>query len=292
MTSNANAAQRFIDAPLTPREQLSKDFPDGDAKPNGAHAEKKSLRIKAITSVPRLGWLDHFQCISLVLQARGIPLSFFKGAYWEMGMQRALAACIGNGCEAILTMDYDTLFTTDDINTLFKWFLQHPECDAICGIQPRRGSGTPLMTVRNDEGAFIHKIEWDGPAKAYTAHFGLTLFRASAFEGLPLPWLWSLPSGCKEITLPNGNRAIELSPDGGSWDDKGCLHADMYFWTQWAKHGRSLYVHPDVRIGHLEVRCSKFDDDMELKHMSIEDWRNRYGELAAQVDSDMKGSRQ
>ena len=92
------------------------------------------------------------------------------------------------------------------------------------------------------------------PLKVTTAHFGLTLLRMEHFKDLPKPWFKGEPD-----------------KDGGWGDDR--LDDDIWFWHIWRKAGRTVYMAPRVRIGHLELIVSEFDDDFQHRQISMPDWR-------------------
>lgn len=64
----------------------------------------------------------------------------------------------------------------------------------------------------------------------------------------------------------------------GSWRHEDCLHEDIWFWHQWKKAGKTLYLAPDVRVGQLEMTVVEFDEDMRAQRLRINDWMKReYG---------------
>lgn len=222
-----------------------------------------NVKIKAIASVPRLGFNDHFGSIHDAFRPFGIPVAFYQGAFWEKGIQSAIEDCITQEIDWILTLDYDTLTTPEQLQTMFQTFGRNPHMDALAANQPRRNTGMPLMTVRRD-GVLQSRIEISGPIQASTAHFGLTLLRASSLKDLPKPWFFSTPA------------------EDGTWRGPGVIDADIYFWKKFEREGRKLFVQPDVCIGHLEAMVSVFENtenketgEMELtqKYVSVNNWR-------------------
>jgi hypothetical protein len=85
---------------------------------------------------------------------------------------------IAEGFDAILTIDYDTVFTAQNVNSLIRLMLLHPEADAICPLQSARGWNSPLMTMELPDGMPADKVprsHFDGDlTKLRTGHFGLT----------------------------------------------------------------------------------------------------------------------
>jgi len=134
-------------------------------------------------------------------------------------------------------------------------FGKNPEIDAICATQSRRQSKFPLATRPNAETL----VETDGsPLLITTGHFGLTLLRAECLKTVEKPWFYAEPD-----------------PDGG-WGE-GRLDDDIWFWHQWRKAGYTLYMAPSVRIGHLELMVSDFDEQLKHRQMTVPNWRKMYG---------------
>jgi hypothetical protein len=55
--------------------------------------------------------------------------------------------------DAILTLDYDTVFSKRDASMLMQLMCCHPEADAIAAMQSGRGKDLPLFTIRATDGA-------------------------------------------------------------------------------------------------------------------------------------------
>lgn len=208
------------------------------------------LKICAVTSIPRVGWNDHWGCVIDALRPLRIPLRRFTGAFWGQCMQNVLEGCVEDGIDWVLTLDYDTMFTAEQLDRLLGWFGESPHIDAIAALQCRRSAKTPLMTIKGQRG-----VETDfTPIKVDTAHFGMTLIRLDALKEIPKPWFKSVPG-----------------PDG-TWTHDDRLDEDIWFWHQWREHGKTVYIAPDVRVGHLELMVSQFDDSIEAQHYYVKDW--------------------
>lgn len=221
--------------------------------------DKISVRVMAITSIPRLGWQDHWGCVDGVLGKRGIPLSRFSGAFWGQHMQTAMEAACAQELDWILTLDYDTLFTTKHLDRLLGIFGKNPHIDALASLQTGRHRDTPLMTIKKD-GVTQLKAEINGsPLKVNTAHFGLTLIRVEKLRQLPKPWMHHQPG-----------------PDG-TWTHVEHVDPDIWFWKQWGIAGHSLYVDPMCRVGHIEMCVSQFNENMDHQILSIKEWRETNG---------------
>jgi hypothetical protein len=67
-----------------------------------------------------------------------------------------------------------------------------------------------------------------------TGHFGMTMIRVESLLSLPHPWFIAKPDA------------------SGRWCGPEKVDADVAFWLKWREHGRSLYLAPQVAIGHLQ----------------------------------------
>ena len=168
-------------------------------------------------------------------------------------MQRMFNDAIEQGVEWILSIDSDSMFNTGHLEKLLQQFAQTPEADAMAALQCRRGKGFPLMTI---EGQTSQTISDKKPFRVTTAHFGLTLIRVSALKEVAKPWFFSRPDS-----------------DGEYGDDR--LDDDIWFWHQWKEAGKSIYVAPDVSIGHLEETVAVFDDDLNPRIEYLNEWREK-----------------
>lgn len=214
-------------------------------------AQTQDIKIAAVIGIPRIGWNDHWGCAVDALSPWNIPIRRHIGAFWGHNMQTVLEGCLRDGIDWVLTLDYDTMFTKRHVSRMFELFGSHPEIDALAALQTRRGCQHVLCTNGDTE------IWTNGePFKANTAHFGLTLIRVDGLKDLPKPWMWDQPSA------------------SGSWEDDDRVDCDIYFWKQWQKHGKSLYIAPDVRIGHLELMVSQLNEKMEFEQVHVGEWMN------------------
>lgn len=214
------------------------------------------INICAVMSVPRLGFNDNYAASLAALSPRQIPTQHYTGAYWEQCIQTAIEICIAEGVDWVIAIDYDTLFTADHLDRMLQHMGDHPEIDALAGLQCRRGKKFPLMTVK---GCTQIDMPKDQPIKADTAHFGLTIIKLEALKKVPKPWFWGQPG------------------EDGTWTHWSRLDADIFFWHQWAKAGNTLFVAPDVRIGHMELMVSSFDDNLNPRHTYVADWQREQG---------------
>lgn len=214
-----------------------------------------SARIAAICSVPRLGWQDHFGSVQRALHPLGIQVAWYTTAFWHKGISKAIKDCLN--ADWILSLDYDTVFDHIHAKQLIKVFQENPTFDALAAMQPRRGTGAPLMVVKDATGKKVAKCSGNEPVKAYTAHFGFTLFRTAALRTFPKPWFNAIPDA------------------DGEWGDL-CTDPDIDFWKKWSEAGKTLYVDPRIRVGHLEVLVSYQDEHMQQHYMPVSEWRAKH----------------
>ncbi len=156
-----------------------------------------------------------------------------------------------------------------------------PDIDALVALQARRGADFPLCTIGAK--AETEKEITGEPFQVTTAHFGLSIFRMDALEKVPLPWFFGIPNiyghwgnekpypdappipwleeAWKRVGLPDSNPEGELDPD-------------IWFWHQWRKAGNTVFMTPQVRIGHGEELLRVFDEHMQPQIITVQDWRD------------------
>ncbi len=215
--------------------------------------ENATLKITAIMSVPRLGFNDNWGCIVDALRPFKIPVRRFTGVFWGQCMQAVLEDCLKDGLDWVLAVDYDSMFTSQHLDTLMGIFGANPDIDALAALQCRRAGDTPLCAIKGQA-----QVAVDGsPIKVHTAHFGLTLLRVPELKDIEKPWFKGEPD-----------------KDGG-WSDEGRMDPDIWFWHQWRKAGKTVYTTPMVRIGHLSVMVGEFDENMKHRYVTTGDWYRR-----------------
>jgi hypothetical protein len=185
-----------------------------------------------------------------------IELTTSQGVFWGQCMQRMFTKAVADGVDWILSLDSDSLFTAEQLSQLMDILASNPHIDALAALQCRRGSPYPLLTTGS--GVDDQAIEISNqPFKVTTAHFGLTLIRVDALRDVDKPWFYAKPE------------------DDGNWGDER-MDDDIWFWHQWRKAGKTIYVAPSVSIGHLEETVVQFNDAMEPEHMYVQQWREQY----------------
>lgn len=207
------------------------------------------IKIAAVMSVPRVGWNDHWGCVFSALRAFNIPIRKGTGPFWGQCMQRMYQECLNDGLDWILSIDYDTVFTAKNLDRLMGLFGSNPHIDALAAMQVRRHGCTPLMSIKGKGGIEVG----EEPVKVDTAHFGLTLVRVEALKDLPKPWFCPTPD------------------KNGDWGD-GRTDDDIHFWRQFAKAGKTVYIAPNVGVGHLQLMVSDLDENFEVRHTFVPDW--------------------
>lgn len=214
-------------------------------------------KVSAVMSVPRLGFNDFWGCALQAFGELGIRVTKHTGAFWEQCLTRAMDEALKGGAEWLLTLDYDTVFSADDVRALQAAAFGHPKADAIAALQVHRTQPTPLLTMAGPDGAAISQVPWETFAAELvpcrTAHFGLTLLRVSALRALPRPWFHGQPDA------------------GGEWSDDR-TDPDIAFWRAWEAAGFSLYTAARVPVGHLEAMVRWPGPDMHAIYQHPSDY--------------------
>lgn len=213
----------------------------------------QNVKITAYMTLPRYEAVASRSVIEAAMRDCGIGLATSTGVFWGQCMQRMFNIAVKEGNDWILSIDSDSLFSTQDVKDLCQEFGNRPDIDAMAALQCRRGSKYPLMTMG---GVTEHSMDNKDPIKVTSAHFGLTLIRTSALMDVPKPWFYG-----------------EADEDGEWGDDR--LDPDIWFWHQWRLAGKSVYVAPRVSIGHLEETVAVFDENLQPKHEYLHEWREK-----------------
>jgi predicted SAM-dependent methyltransferase len=259
-------AEYFRAAGLTDIAKWDSDAPDCSSLPVSLNMRAVkpvplapgAFRVTAVMSLPRTHWTANFRC-SEALAPLGIPLQAFEGVYWAQCLERGMDKLIIDGMDAILTIDYDTIYTAQNVSTLIRLMLLHPEADAICAMQSARGWDSILATVELPDGTVANRVPREildaDLLKLKTGHFGLTLIRASALKSVAKPWFLGVPA------------------KDGSWGE-GHTDEDIYFWRKWAESGKTLYAANRVAVGHIEPMIKWPGRDLGAVHQRVADYWN------------------
>lgn len=220
-------------------------------KPDVTTRLKPRLQIPrtiAVMSCGRLGFTDFWENAYRILPEFKIPLATHKGVFWGHGLERLIDRAIVSGYEWILTLDHDTLFTRQDVIDLLRLMHDHPEADAIAPLQVKRSSDEVLAGILNGDKPELELKPSESPlVKVDTAHFGLTLLRASAVIKMKHPWFCPVPN------------------EYGRWDD-GRQDEDISFWWKFKEAGNSLYIAHRVAVGHVQELATWPTEDGGLMH--------------------------
>lgn len=217
------------------------------------------LRVSGCMSVPRLGFMDNmFSCMEATL-ACSVKLRMNGGAFWGQSLTKVFERAIAeDDPDFILAVDYDSIFTPGHLGRLIQTAMLHSGIDALAPIQSSRHDLTTLFTVKGADDANQAKLPrtaLDGDTMPVsTAHFGLTLIRASKLKTLPKPWFHSIPS------------------PAGDWGE-GHVDEDIRFWRIWEAAGNTLHLANRVAIGHAELVVRWPDINLSLHRQAITDYR-------------------
>lgn len=219
--------------------------------------EQANVKVAALMTAPRHEITFARTCIQRALDALHIPLTVSGGVFYGQCMQKMLSDLCSKDCDYAVTIDYDTMFTAEQLQHLLCVIHTYEDIDAITGIQIRRGKSTMLGTCHGGEmvGEDEKRVFGDdrGLLHGRTAHFGLTVIDLKKLRQVPKPWFMSVPD------------------ENGEWDS-GKIDDDVYFWLQWEKAGLSVWFDPSVRLGHLEEMVVMHDEKLQPVHLYPQEW--------------------
>jgi len=214
-------------------------------------------KVAAVMSVPRLGFMDNFTCITESLHALRIPLISIQGAFWGQCLERGLQQLIDSGIDIIVTIDYDTVFSVNELQQVLRLALQHPEAAAIVPVQKGRGKFPLLMSMKTRSGTVrngipVTELEAETVPIA-SGHFGLTALRVEHLLDIPHPWYWDQPNG------------------DGMWGP-GRVDADIYFWKKLEEYHKLALLACRVSVGHIEAMINWPNRSMESIYQHTTDY--------------------
>lgn len=220
----------------------------------------KAIKIRAVMSMPRLTFTDNLFCaLRAAVVALGIDLEKGSGVFWGQVLSRMMASHLNDGTEYIITIDYDTWFLKEHLMRLLQLMQEHPEIDAIVPMQVKRENDLVMFSKADENGKPISRVPIEEFHKDVTpivnGHFGLTIFRVSAFNQLKKPWF---------LPIPDSN---------GEWGD-GRTDEDIYFWQNFSRSGLKAALAPKVNIGHLQQVATfpgKVEDEWKPIHCYLTD---------------------
>lgn len=213
--------------------------------------------IRAVMSLPRVTWTTTASVLHEACMNLGIECSRSTGVFWGQCLERMIEQCVKDGMEYILTVDYDSVFDQHDIVRLWQIMEANPDIAALCPIQIQRDKCNTLASIKDADGKFVENVSMEAfqtdAMDVMSGHFGLTLIRVSALEGIPRPLFHSTPD-----------------PNGG-WND-GRIDEDITFWLRLGEAGRRVCLCPRVRIGHLQLVLTWADDHFQAHHQYYPDY--------------------
>lgn len=228
----------------------------GGFKPSGV--AKKCEGTTAVLSAPRYGPTIHMRYAFKAFALSHVPYQIGGGAYWHQVLSQVLEQQIEHGSKYIITCDYDTIFTYQDVMELYRLMEAMPDADAICPLQSKRGDdGVALFGIKGKDGNHIKSTPAYNLGRHMlpitSGHFGLTIFRTENLNALPRPWMNSEPD------------------ETGRWGD-GKVDADIQFWNNWQAAGNTLYLAPRVIVGHLQELVTWPQHDMKPLYQTTSDY--------------------
>jgi hypothetical protein len=222
--------------------------------------DDKLVSFIALMTSGRTGLLWPQNIIRNALNQAGVKLMHTIGVYYGQSLQRMLEDALDKGLKYALCLDTDSLFNATHVKQLLTNIDADPNIDALAALQCRRGMPHPLFSMPPDPETGIRpsNIQFEGkPLQVETAHFGLTAIRLEKLKDVPKPWLFGQPD------------------ESGSWGE-GRVDDDVWFWNQWRKAGRSVFVDSSVSIGHLEEFITCFDAEGSHCVVYPKDWAQEH----------------
>lgn len=214
-------------------------------------------KIMAVMSTAKLAFTENLFCAIKCFQPRNIDIIKHTGVFWGQCLERTMVDAIEQGAEWILTLDYDTVFTGEQLDALCYLLATNLQADAIAPWQMKRECDYPLAYFTTPGGACRERIPmetFDGDlTQVDTAHFGLTLLRASSFKKMAHPWFLAEPN------------------KSGEWGEAR-IDEDIAFWKKWKAAGNTLYLANHVPIGHLQQLATWPDQNFRTIHQYVTDF--------------------
>lgn len=228
-------------------------------------SDMRCVNTVGVLSAPRFGPVMHFRCVNEGMVMAGVPYHIWQGAFWHQILSEAMEKLLEEKPEFIITCDYDTIFRRADVVELYRLMRAYPDADCIAPVQSNRGKDSALFGMIGKDGkaktqAFAADFNRN-LTRVHSAHFGLTIFRASKLAALPRPWMVPLPAG------------------DGRWNDgdpskgvHGKTDADIKFWQNWLDAGHTLYLANRVVVGHLIEKIAWPGHDFKPVYQDVSDF--------------------
>lgn len=208
--------------------------------------------VQAIMSLPRLAWSDTQGELHQAAAQLGINTTRSTGVFWGQCLERLIDKCLDKPeCKYILTVDYDSVFSAEDIIRLWQVMETNPTIAALCPLQIGRDRNTVLVSAIDADGNMVKELRpeafYTDALDINTGHFGLTLIRCDAIRDIPRPLFFGQPN------------------KDGRWEE-GRVDDDIHFWYSLQKAKRRICVCPKVRIGHIQTIVTWPGQDMQTIH--------------------------
>lgn len=219
----------------------------------------KQVRCIAMLTAPRYVATWPMRLMENVFRELGITFRVSGGVFYQQCMQDMFEDALKNEVDVIITVDMDSVFSASHVKRLLRRLVEDDSIDALASLQSRRGIARPLFSIETDAnvGEAV-EIQFDGkPLQVKTAHFGLTAIKANRLRDVCKPWFICQPGA-----------------DGSYGDDR--IEADIWFWKQWERAGKSVFIDSSVRIGHMEEMVSFYDEKCEHQVMYPKDFKAVY----------------
>jgi predicted SAM-dependent methyltransferase len=195
------------------------------------------VKIQAIMSAPRLGFMANMSAAATIFPPLGINFKVGTGVFWGQVLSRMFEEHREDGTEYVITTDYDTWYRKEHVIKLLQYMQENPDIDAIVPVQTKRENECPMFAVVDDDGKSrdVPITEFDEElVPIQTGHFGLTIFRISAFDDLKKPWFQAHPN------------------ENGDWGE-GRIDEDIHFWHNMYNCGKKVCLATKVNIGHMQI---------------------------------------
>lgn len=213
------------------------------------------VSIYCCATLPRIGWNAFWGGAERALAPFNLRINTHTSAFpYDKGMQWLFSDALAKDADWILAIDYDTMFTSQNVSDLFSLLAANPDYDAIAPVMAKRSCHHALGGRKGSRDVNMNEqlIEFE------SAHFGLTVLRASALRRIKKPWFQTVPDSA------------------GEYSDHG-TDADVWFWRRFREAGCRLAVASNVRVGHLEEMVTGFGDDGQHQIEYVREWRERNG---------------
>lgn len=197
-------------------------------------------KVQAVMTLPRLGFTANMCAAATIFPRLGINFQTATGVFWGQKLSRLIDRHLNDGTEYIITLDYDTAFKAEHVIRLQQLMAENPDIDCIVPVQIKRENKCPMFAIVDEDGngKEVPLTEFDQElVQIATGHFGLTIFRVSAFEGLKKPWFHAQPN------------------EDGEWGE-GRIDEDIHFWHNFHKCEKKVCLATTVMLGHLQMMAT------------------------------------